>query len=488
MADKIIKKVMQTVQGALPAAGRYLVACSGGADSLALTDALALLGIPLVVCHVEHGLRGDEGLKDALFVENFCRRRHLPFYCRHVDVKTYCRTNGLSVEDGARKLRYQALASCAKEQQTSCILTAHQKDDQAETVLLHLLRGSGTNGLAGMAAERALPGGLLLCRPLLTLSGAELRNYCRARQLSWCEDCTNSDETYTRNRIRRSLLPSLKLDFNPEIVDVLNRMALCLRQDEAYLRQQTDLIVPSCLKMLPDGSVSCHMDIWRQQPPALQIRLLQRQWQLFAAEGGLSYVLLQQLQELCWRNHSGKRLVLPGGREAFYAYGELRMQKFTPKKPIWPEVEPLQLTWAELENQVTVSRTREGKLTMSQGPEVKPLFTVGIVRDKLFQPSEILRSSGTCGIYPLEAAQALGTSLTVRNRLPGDVFAPYGGKGSKKLKEFFIDLKIPRPLRAIIVLAAVNNKILWIAGQRAAAWKEGCSKDGWLVFKMVKDR
>ena len=482
MVDNLIKLVLQTVKENLPPAAKYLVACSGGADSLALTDALALLKIKMAVCHVEHGLRGQESLRDAAFVKDFCQKRNLPYFVQKLNVPAYCQANGLSLEEGARTLRYQALEACAREQGAACILTAHQKDDQAETVLLHLLRGAGTAGLSGMEPVRCLAGGLILGRPLLSLSGADLRNYCRQRHLSWCEDSTNSDEAYTRNRIRKSLLPALKREFNPEIVEALSRMAACLRQDETYLGQQTEGASRRCLSVSPEGGVICKLNLWYQLPPALQSRVLQRQWQQVSGQSALSYVLMQSLQALCQQKHSGKKLLLPGGREAVYAYGELRMQAPAAEPDPVPGLKPLALNWAQIKGLLLISCKADRQLTLEQDEQTQPLLTLEIVQGLPPQPS------ADCCVYPLAEAQALGTELVLRTRLPGDIFAPYGGPGSKKLKEFFINMKIPRMLRAIIILAAVKKQILWVAGYRAAAWKNTGRYEEWLVIKLVKDR
>lgn len=160
--------------------------------------------------HVEHGIRGQEALDDAEFVKNFCAERGLAFVCRHVNAPDYALQNGLSLEDAARRLRYKALFSYAAEEKCDYIVTAHQADDQAETVLMQLMRGSGTSGLGGMQTASGK-----LLRPFLFVRRTEIEAYCRERGLRFCNDSTNDDVRYTRNRIRKELLPYLEKVLTP---------------------------------------------------------------------------------------------------------------------------------------------------------------------------------------------------------------------------------------------------------------------------------
>ena len=186
-----------------------VVACSGGADSLALADLVAYLApgmdIKAKVLHVEHHLRGAEAEADAKLVEEFCHRSRLDFHRVDVDVPKLVEEEGLSVEEGARKLRYQALEQYRQEVGASAIFLAHHRDDQAETVLLNLVRGTGTRGMRGM-----LPINGYLARPFLQATRKDMEDYCASRGLTYCQDSTNSDITYKRNWIRKELLPLWK--------------------------------------------------------------------------------------------------------------------------------------------------------------------------------------------------------------------------------------------------------------------------------------
>lgn len=228
--------VLQCLKRELQLTGRYVLAVSGGADSLALADACYLLSqehreLKLVVAHVEHGIRGAESLADAALVEDFCRERHLPYYCFHVNVPQRVEQEGLSEEEAARKLRYEQLEALLEKLQYDAILTAHHQDDQAETVLFKLIRGSGLQGLGGM---RAAAGSIQ--RPMLGLTRKQLEAYCEARSLKYANDSTNFQLQYTRNRLRLQLLPVLE-EYNTDIRATLARTAQLLQEDEATLSE-----------------------------------------------------------------------------------------------------------------------------------------------------------------------------------------------------------------------------------------------------------
>lgn len=217
---KAVNKLLKEIKNYLPPGARVVIACSGGADSVALTDAVWQLrdecGYKIAVMHVEHGLRGEEALRDAAFTEKFCAERGLAFACRHVRAGVYAKAEGLSVEDAARKLRYRELWQYVDELGADYLLTAHHAGDQAETVLMQLLRGSGTAGLGGMQVQAGR-----LMRPLLFVQRSEIEAYCRERNLSFCHDSTNDDVRYTRNHIRKELLPYLQQQFNSQLVTAL---------------------------------------------------------------------------------------------------------------------------------------------------------------------------------------------------------------------------------------------------------------------------
>lgn len=463
MQAEIVVRVRSALAATLAPTKKYLVACSGGADSLALTDAMQAAGLPLAVGHVEHGLRGSESLRDAAFVQNFCRERHLECFCAHVQVPAYCQEHKTSIEEGARILRWQALQQMAVNWGADYIVTAHQKDDQAETFLLRLLRGAGVKGLGGMRFNREN-----ILHPLLAFTGTELRQYCRELQLQWCEDSSNQDLSLTRNRIRQQLLPLLARDYNPKVVETLARTAAILQQDADYLAQAGREAAGRCVVVTGTQQAVCDIKVWRILPVALQYRVLQELWHSLVADQELSAVNLEALVQVCRQGSSGKKVMLPGGMIGLYGYDKLTLRQ--QDIPVPAAVQPGQtLTWEEI-YQGTEVRIPGGSLRLK------------VVRGQPLPP-------GKDGfIYPWDQARQLGTSLTLRTRLPGDIFFPYKGAGRKKLQDYFTDCKIPAGDRDKIILAAAGKNILWISGGRGSGWNnlERSKNAEWLSAEFKK--
>jgi len=217
--------LLEAVRRRFPAPrGRGVVAVSGGADSVALLRALTVDSPELIVAHVNHGLRGAESDGDERFVADLAFNLNLSCRTIALDVAAEAKERGENLEAVARRGRYEWLTKIAEAKEATWIATGHTADDQAETVLHRLLRGTGLQGLRGIAAQRELRAGLVLVRPMLDVSRQEVLEYLAERNQTWREDRTNVDLGFTRNRIRRELLPVLKT-FNTTIVDVLNRLA-----------------------------------------------------------------------------------------------------------------------------------------------------------------------------------------------------------------------------------------------------------------------
>lgn len=256
--------------------GRALVvACSGGPDSLALLDILNRLAplyrLSLTACYVHHGIRRAADDEVAL-VRQEALRRHCGFAWQYVDVPALARKEKASEEAVGRRERYRILRETARACGADRIAVAHHADDQAETVLLHLLRGSGLDGLCGMAPRRGD-----IIRPLLAVTKAELTAYAAQRQLPVCHDETNDSRRYSRNRIRLDLLPQLQ-QYNPAITADLNRLADIVRADEVFLENAAEALYQQLA--LPDGAMpALDKKGLLAQPLAMQRRLIRRLWQ-----------------------------------------------------------------------------------------------------------------------------------------------------------------------------------------------------------------
>ena len=298
---------------------RVVVAVSGGADSVALLLALSelikanKLKLNLFVAHLDHALR-TKSKADSLWVVALAKRLHYKCLTRRVDVKARAGRRGDNLEQAARDERYRFLAQVAKEKRAGVVLTAHTMDDQAETVMLNLLRGSGMDGLAGMTPARRLGEGsdAILARPLLSWARRpDTKTYCESRGVEFRSDEMNEDEKYSRVRVRRQLLPQMA-SFNPKIVEALARTAELLREDLGALDQAAAHLLE--LAMEDGAGARLRIDLLALAPPALRRRAL-RQW-IEHSRGDLKRierVHVLAVESLLSGEHGGRVIELPGG-------------------------------------------------------------------------------------------------------------------------------------------------------------------------------
>ena len=321
---------------------RIVVAVSGGQDSVALLHILAACAedwkLTLHVAHLDHGLRATSR-QDAEFVRDLSARWHLPATIDRRDVPAICAREGWSLEDGARRLRYRFLLETARRQSAGRVALAHTADDQAETVLMRLVRGTGLLGLTGMPITRRLDGpadapgseraGIRLVRPLLETWRRRVSAYVGAHRLAWREDDTNADTRFTRNRIRHELLPLLERDYNPNVKTALTQLAEQSRDDYAYLqdaaaRQWKRLAKvgpPAALLAARAGAsagrpacVTIAIPAFRRQPNALRRQLLRQAIRRVRGDvQRLEFRHWTEAERLFTERPVGTRLDLPGG-------------------------------------------------------------------------------------------------------------------------------------------------------------------------------
>lgn len=313
---RIVFRVRQAVKKIVQQHGLYLAAVSGGADSMALADACAALQAQgwgrFLVCHVEHGLRGQESLADMAFVQQFCRQRGLEFCCRRVDAGAEAAARHLSTEDAARRLRYQFFYEQAQVLNAQGILLAHHGDDQAETLLLRLLRGAGLDGLSAMRSREQL-----LLRPFLNFERAALEAYCELEKIACCHDSTNNDVKYTRNRVRLQLLPYLERSFNPSARAALRRTALLLQEDADCLEELALGAYNAALLRENASEIALSAQALGNLQPALRKRVLRLAYFKLGGDE-LSGERTQALEKLCRNRTGGKIIQLPGAVTAAY--------------------------------------------------------------------------------------------------------------------------------------------------------------------------
>lgn len=422
----------------LPAGALVVVAVSGGPDSVALLHALHTLSgefhVRLHVFHMDHGLRGESSREDARFVLALAERMGLPITVAEVPPGKLQAMPG-SLEANARTLRYREASALARRIGARCIALGHNRNDQAETVLMRLLRGAGSRGLAGISPVRE-EGGLRYVRPLLGVSRGEIEAYCREAALFPRVDESNLTPVYLRNRIRLQLLPLLEREYNPALAANLAQTAAVLRDEDALLDQWAAQVLDRC--RTAGAGVGFQSGPVLAEPTALArrvVRLAARE----AAGGGydLGFTAVTQVLDAMKCPTGSRTIDLPGGLRAVLEYGTCRF--------LGPAGEP-----------------------PASGSAVWPVAADGVtVLPELGLEVKVTRGGMPHG--PWEAAfdaDRLPGALSVRFRRPGDRFYPTGMTGSKKLQDLLVDAKVPRRLRDSVPLLTSGDEIIWVIGHR----------------------
>jgi tRNA(Ile)-lysidine synthase len=412
----------------VPSAGdTVVVALSGGADSVALSDALVSLSRELsfkvVLAHLDHQLR-PESKADARFCTALGKSWGVPVRVGRADVRARAASDHAGLEDAARRERYAFLRGVREAVGARVIAVGHTRDDQAETFLLRLLRGAGTDGLASM---RAVSDNLV--RPLLEVSRAEVIEHLEARGLSWREDASNADPALMRNRVRHELLPYLESRFNPAVRETLARSAELLADDADALEHEIERRCAGGLRV--EGSVVIlPVATLREAPSAYARRMLRRAIDRSGGLRGVSAHHIEALRALVdGPAPSGHRLMLPGRREALVSFDEIR---------IGPQSEPAPV--------YSFALSVPGKVALPNGLTVTAQPDAGPPR--------------TDGATVVIAAP--GSELTVRTRRPGDRVQV--GDRDVSLKRFLMKRRVPVTDRGGLPLVAAGERVLWIPG------------------------
>jgi len=454
----LIKKVFLTIEGydLIRQGETVLCAVSGGADSMAMLhllreiSELQQLGWKLHIGHFNHGLRGKEADEDQAFVASLAEKLKLPFVTAKVDVEALRKEKKLSPEEAARDARHQWLHDMAVELKAQKIALAHNLDDQAETILHRIIRGTGLRGLKGMAPIRLLSKkqDLFLVRPLIEVERFEIESFLRERGIAYRSDSTNLDTSLTRNKLRHKLLPMIESDFNPRVKMSLVKLGQTAGSFYILLREIAGEVFENTKMLSGEDEICLSVEEFAKLPPAIQTLIIDKA--LKALLGRLPHLNFEHYLEiisLCGEHGYAKAIRLPKGLEARRDSYVLKI--YRPK-----EVPP--------PPRFTRQRLKvPGKTVV---PKLNIQIDAQVLEGKIVGLKEYIKNKDyTEEVIDLERVQG---ALVLRLRKHGDSFNPLGARGKVKLKKFFIDNKIPKPVRDRVPILMDNDKIIWVVGYR----------------------
>ncbi|MEW6053860.1 MAG: tRNA lysidine(34) synthetase TilS [Nitrospirota bacterium] len=416
-----------------------LAGLSGGPDSVCMLHILNGLRerykLTLHAVYIDHGLRPGETVQEREFCKKLCDSLNLQFVAKSVEVKSFAKTQGLNMQEAARQLRYATYDETAYELRADRISLGHTADDQAETLLMRLLRGAGPTGLAGIPPVRKS-----IIRPLIDVERKEVEEFLDQQGIEYVIDSSNLRSDYLRNRIRLSLLPVIR-EFNQDIISTLAKTAAIFRDEERYF----EIIVTKTLMKLISRKTASRIELFLApfeiMDTAIMRRVLRRAVDETRSLRGISFIHIEDMVEMIKHGNPGDRLYLPGGIRAIKEYSMLVL---TSEPPARLDTYPLTI------------------------PGETILKEAGILLDASTEKDvqEMSARQGLWSSFGIFDLDRLALPLTARPRKNGDFFYPAGFGKRKKLQDFFVDMKIPRDERDRVPLVVSGEDIIWVVGYR----------------------
>ena len=402
-----------------------LCGLSGGADSVSLVTALCDLKEELKISriaavHINHSLR-DTADRDEIFAKELCEKLGIEFFAVKADIKKIAKEKGLSEEEAGRNVRYEAFFEFKKKLGIDKIATAHTKDDVAETFFIRLLRGSSLDGLYGIKYVRE--DGVI--RPILKMTKSEILDYLKEKNQPYVTDETNFTDDYLRNHIRLNLIPYLKENYNPEIINDIFRTSQLFSRDMEYIKKNTEAEFERIVKF-ENGNITINISSILELDYAVSSRIINKCFGIISKEN-LCYVHISSIFELIKKGKTGKTIDLPGDTVAEISYGNLIIRK-----------------------------------TKEQASYCYPLKT-GEINIKEANRSFVVEKGLENGknVFTIEADEI--DNYQIRSFVPGDRIH-IKKVGTKKIKDIFIDKKIPRAERLVYPIVTFNGQPVWLPG------------------------
>lgn len=436
-AMKTIKKYDMLSYG-----DRVIVGVSGGPDSMALLNFLHSLkneySLYVHVCHINHMLRDRESEEETLYVREFCKNLDIPCSTKYVDIDSISKIMGLSLEEAGRMARYDFFADTAKEVNANKVAIAHNMNDQAETVLMRIMRGTGLHGLCGIKPVRDS----IYIRPFIYTSRCSIEKYCEANNLKPRIDSSNLEPVYARNRIRLELIPYIKENYNSNIEYTLSSMTELLSDDNDFIDGYAGSVYRD-IAVCKDSVISIDIKVLKKLHNSIKKRIVRKAVEQVKGNlTGIENKHIELILSISDSGRAGSAVELPGRITARVAYNLLNI--FEPSD--------------ETCHKFCYSLGIPGCIYI---PEAS-----GTLESEIFNNNiDYINSNRFVKYFDYDKIKG---SLCVRSRSEGDYIIPLGMKGSKRIKELFIDMKIPRSERDKIPLVSIDNEVVWVVGYKVS--------------------
>ncbi len=453
-SERFIQKVSQTIRfrRMFDAGDRALVGVSGGPDSMALLNALLVIApewrLTIGIAHLNHQLRGDASDSDEVFVTKVAETLNLPIYTENRDVSTYSRKKRLSIETAAREIRYAFFNRVADSKRFNKIALGHHMDDNAEMIIMNLLRGSGPTGMAGIPPVRDKR----IVRPLIDTTKDEIITYLNGMNLTYVTDKSNRDRQYLRNRVRHDLIPRLTSDYNPGLTERLHEMADIFRIEDQWMERELSIIYNKVILEQQRFSISFSIPILVQKEPAVVRRLVRRGYeQINGNTKRLTYKHVEAVRGLLGSCHSQKSIDLPRQIRAYCDDQTLVIRR-------------------EKESLRRVSPIDYFKKIVSYHYRVTPpdSVTVEEVGVNLHFTNESIRHPFQDYLkndpFSYMDAEQLSMPLLIRNHRSSDRFSPLGLGGRQTVAKYLVSRERKRHQRANWPIMESNGKVVWVVG------------------------
>jgi tRNA(Ile)-lysidine synthase len=436
-----------------------LAGVSGGPDSIALLYILMMLQPymfrTLGVAHLNHGIRSSEADRDAEFISNLCRKLNIAFHAKRINVSRYASNRKLNLEEAARICRYDFFRSLIQNEGYTKIALGHQANDNAELVLMRILRSSGTLGISGMSAIRDKT----IIRPLLKVTQSEIMDFITTNRLTHVFDSTNFDITLTRNRIRHRLIPTLKREYNPNIVTALNTLATVVQGEDEWMSRITKSFFLKILCKRTSQKIILTANELLKVHRALARRVLRQA--LFELKGNLKRINLihiESILNLLTFPKGYQQLNLPDGILAEHEYNKLQLSIILPS--VSKQIQSIHSKDSKKYFRYMVHKPKNNPIIIHI-TEIGYCIKFSALDQKV---DGLLDDTGqNIAFFDMDR---LIFPLTIRNPNIGDRYSPLGMNGTQKLKNYFINAKVPRSQRKDIPILVSGDYIIWIIGHR----------------------